>query len=60
LVNAIRYVLGNHSHHYGEKGTDRFSSAVLAPAEREQVLAAPGGWLLRWGWKRARRAILPR
>ena len=54
LVNAIRYVTGNHTHHYGETGVDRFSSAALAPDEREELLAQPLGWLLRWGWKRAR------
>src|SRR5438105_7388003 len=29
LVNAIRYVLENHTHHFGEKGVDPFSSAAL-------------------------------
>jgi REP element-mobilizing transposase RayT len=55
LVKAIQYVLGNHQHHFGAKGTDRFSSAALAPSDRDAVLAAPAGWLLRWGWRRARR-----
>jgi len=57
LVKAIRYVLGNHQHHYGERGIDRFSSAVLVAQDRESVLASPAGWLLRWGWKRARGSI---
>jgi putative transposase len=50
LVNAIRYVLDNARHHYGESGADSFSSeAANAPA----VLAAPAGWLLRDGWQHA-------
>jgi putative transposase len=56
LVNAIRYVLGNSQHHYGEKGVDRFSSAALPEEPRDNVLATPVGWLLRVGWKRARTA----
>lgn len=58
LVQAIRYVLGNHQHHYGERGIDRFSSAALATQDREAVLAPPAGWLLRWGWKRARSTLI--
>jgi putative transposase len=54
LVNAIRYVIGNNQHHYGEKGIDRFSSAGLATELRSKLLVAPVGWLLRAGWKRAR------
>jgi REP-associated tyrosine transposase len=42
LVRAIRYVLQNHAHHFGEQGVDRYSSA-LAP------LDAPASWLLRVG-----------
>ncbi len=48
LVRAIRYVLGNHTHHFGEKGVDPFSSAALE--EREVLVSAPRGWLLRVGW----------
>jgi len=54
LVRAIRYVLGNAAHHFGASGTDEFSSAALVPAERLTLLAAPLGWLLRIGWKRAK------
>jgi len=60
LVNAIRYVLGNAAHHFGAQGTDDFSSAALVPAERLTLLAAPLGWLLRVGWRRARRGRDPR
>src|SRR5258708_7137430 len=42
------------THHSGETGVDRFSSAALAVDEREALRAPPLGWLLRWGWKRAR------
>jgi REP element-mobilizing transposase RayT len=55
LVNAIAYVLGNHTHHSGsEPRVDRFSSAGLTPDRRERVLAHPRTWLLRSGWRRAR------
>ena len=54
LVNAIAYVLGNHTHHYGHAGVDPFSSAALAGARRERVLAHPRTWLLKTGWRRAR------
>jgi hypothetical protein len=47
MWNAIRYVLGNAEHHYGEKGIDRFSSA--AP-EQHEVLGSPRGWLSSVGW----------
>ena len=53
LVNAIRYVLGNHAHHFGGAGADRFSSAGLPADRRPAVLASPEGWLLRVGWRRA-------
>ncbi len=53
LVNALAYVLGNSSHHYGGKvGADPFSSARC---DRERILSSPTTWLLRQGWKRARR-----
>lgn len=55
LVNAIRYVLENHTHHFGETGVDPFSSAALRPGEREIILGSPRGWLLRIGWHRAKR-----
>jgi hypothetical protein len=51
LVRAIRYVLGNHEHHFSEKGVDPYSSA--APEEREVVVSEPRGWLLRVGWRLA-------
>jgi REP-associated tyrosine transposase len=54
LVNAIRYVLENHTHHFGETGVDPYSSAALAVTERSVVLALPLGWLLRVGWRRAK------
>jgi putative transposase len=57
LVNAIRYVLGNAERHYGEEGTDAFSSEVTGAAE---VLARPEGWLLRLGWLRAPARLLSR
>ena len=56
LVNAIAYVLGNHArHHGGGAGVDRFSSAGCGPQSRHRVLADPRTWLLRAGWRRARR-----
>ena len=54
LVNAIAYVLGNHTHHYGHAGVDPFSSAALTGDRRERVLSHPHTWLLRSGWRRAR------
>src|SRR5512140_3255636 len=55
LVNAIAYVLGNAAHHYAERGPDRFSSAAYRAEQRERVLSHPRAWLLRHGWRRARR-----
>jgi REP element-mobilizing transposase RayT len=52
LANAIAYVLHNHLHHFGGRGRDPYSSE--APAARG-VLAEPRSWLLRVGWRRARR-----
>jgi|SRR6266851_4922782 len=53
LANAIAYVLGNHAHHFGgAPGGDRFSSGGV---RRELVLSHPRTWLLRRGWRRARR-----
>jgi hypothetical protein len=52
LVAAIRYVLTNAERHFGEHGPDPFSS--LAP-DGAEVVAEPRGWLLRTGWRRARR-----
>ena len=50
LTRAIRYVIENARHHYGERGADFFSSrgpgALVA-------LVRPIGWLLRVGWSRA-------
>jgi REP element-mobilizing transposase RayT len=51
LCAAIRYVLGNAEHHFGEPGVDRFSSA--AP-EGAAVRSDPLGWLLRAGWRLGR------
>src|SRR5216683_1950185 len=50
LVNAIGYVLGNAEHHYGNAGSDPYSSA-----HARDLLVAPTGWLLRTGWHRAKR-----
>ncbi len=48
LMRAIAYVLGNHQHHFpSEIGPDPFSSAVLSPAERFDLLCLPLSWLLR-------------
>ena len=53
LVNAIAYVLGNAAHHYGPTpATDPCSSAASRSTE---VLCEPRTWLLRSGWRRARR-----
>jgi putative transposase len=57
LVNAIRYVLDNAAHHYGQAGADAFSSEAPDAAE---VLAQPAGWLLRKGWMLAPRRLLAR
>src|SRR5712692_10190892 len=54
LVNAIRYVLGNAAHHFAAAGRDAYSSESLDRQWRPRLLAAPVGWLLRTGWKRAR------
>jgi len=53
LVIAIRYMLGNHAHHYHHAGVDPFSSEALSEADRRAVLSLPVGWLLRVGWRRA-------
>jgi REP element-mobilizing transposase RayT len=48
LTRAISYVLRNHGHHFAsEGGPDQFSSAVLSPAERVELLSRPLSWLLR-------------
>lgn len=46
LVRAIRYVLGNAMHHFGER-TDRFTSFALDHATKRSVMTAPLGWLAR-------------
>jgi REP element-mobilizing transposase RayT len=52
VVNAIAYVLDNHTHHYdGNAGRDPYSSAAV----KDEVLE-PRTWLLRIGWRRVRRA----
>jgi REP element-mobilizing transposase RayT len=51
LCAAIRYVLGNAEHHFGEPGVDFFSSAAEDGATAR---ATPLGWLLRAGWRRGR------
>jgi len=49
LTRAIRYVLGNAFHHYGDDCA-AFSSSEPGALE---LLAVPRGWLLRVGWRRA-------
>jgi len=51
VVNAIRYVQGNHTHHFGEQGTDPYSSWSLEEHDRAAILARPRSWLLRVGWR---------
>jgi hypothetical protein len=51
LVSAIRYVLTNSEHHYGETGEDFCCS--IAP-EAALAAARPTGWLLAVGWRRGR------
>lgn len=56
LMNALAYVLGNEAHHFGgTPGNDLFSSGTYDLSSRMRVLAAPVGWLLRVGWRRAPR-----
>ena len=52
LVNAIAYVLGNAEHHFGATGPDPFSSAAC---DRKLLLCVGVSWLVRVGWRRARR-----
>jgi REP element-mobilizing transposase RayT len=51
LVSAIKYVLGNHTHHFGQKGVDPYSSLALTPVDRKAILASSLSWLLRVGWR---------
>jgi len=56
LVNALAYVLGNYASHFGGKpGADRFSSATYDAPMRERVLCVPRIWVIRDGWRRAKR-----
>jgi len=56
LVNAIAYVLGNAAHHYGsDAGNDPFSSATC---DRTRLLGRSESWLLRVGWRRAKRQLV--
>ena len=50
LVNAIAYVLQNAAHHFGHGAVDLYSSLA-----HRDLLLTPAGWLLRSGWRRARR-----
>jgi putative transposase len=50
LVNAIGYVLQNAAHHFGKAAVDAYSSLL-----HRDLLVEPPGWLLRVGWRRARR-----
>jgi len=55
-VNGLAYVLGNYANHFGGKpGEDRFSSATYDARTRERVLCIPRTWLIRDGWRRAKR-----
>lgn len=49
LAIAIRYVLDNAEHHYGEQDQRHSSRSADAAA----VLAAPRSWLASIGWRRA-------
>jgi REP element-mobilizing transposase RayT len=51
LVTAIRYVLTNTEHHFGNAGVDWCCSGAPDAAE---VRAEPHGWLLAAGWRRGR------
>jgi hypothetical protein len=57
LVSAIGYVLGNHAHHFGGPPTarDPFCSSAYDASRRSAVLSRPRTWLVRHGWRRARR-----
>ena len=50
LARAIRYVVENAAHHYGERD---YSFTSRAPKAIE-VLVRPVGWLLIVGWKKAK------
>ena len=50
VTRAIRYVIENARHHYGDRGADFFSSRG---PDGLVALARPLGWLLRIGWSRA-------
>jgi putative transposase len=55
LVNAIAYVLGNATRHFGGNAApDPFSSATC---DRMRLLAQPKSWLVRVGWRRAKRRL---
>ena len=46
LVNAVAYVLGNHTHHFGgPPQRDPFSSGAYDLPRRERVLSHPVSWL---------------
>ena len=51
LVTAIRYVLTNAEHHFGDAGVDPCCSSAF---ESRPALAEPLGWLLQIGWTRGR------
>ena len=57
VVNAIAYVLNNAALHYGNSGTDPFSSAAC---DRQLLLCVGVSWLVRVGWRRARRKTPPK
>lgn len=56
VVDALAYVLGNYAHHFGgAPGNDPFSSGAYDGAARSRFLAVPVTWLVRVGWRRAKR-----
>ena len=57
VVNAIRYVLGNHTHHFGKRGVDPYSSSALRPQGRTALLGDARSWLLRVGWRKVAPAL---
>jgi REP element-mobilizing transposase RayT len=55
VATAMAYVFTNAEHHYGDEGRDRYCSNSYDAAHRAHVLSAPCSWLLRVGWRKARR-----
>lgn len=49
--NVVRYVLSNHAHHFGKSAAVDMCSSANAALD---VVATPGSWLLRGGYRRRR------